>query len=400
MSKKNNLIDFIQRDDEWDVTLSTARYFINNKRRNCVMLFSGPSGTGKSFIIDHLAKELGSEVTSTIGGDGLTRLDFEGKTDFNEKGTFFDYGIIPQAIKKTNRDGVHILKIEEFNMMPPDTQTSINSVLDRQAEICLIGNNGERVKVEDGNTLIIIITINEGYRGDFGIQESLKSRVDLHKDFHFGDDKTEAKIIQVNVTIPDELAHKIAKFGRELRRAYNKNDRSVDEEVTTRGLINIAHLSKAGLNPEQVVRYAVANKLSIHEDKRDLVVQIAEGQDLLKSIKNYQDRQNGVESKTKEEYDVEEVEFDLENEIDVKSMNELNVPLKVKDYETYEVNEMPLYIEYRGKEYPVTRKYQSYPEGQITARRLGTDNKINLVVKDPSTGNIRSESTKVKIIVK
>ena len=379
-----NLVPYIEREDELEESIRTVDFFVNSPDlKKCLMVFSGASGTGKSFLVDHLKEHLECGMTSAIGADGLTRFDFEGMKEIEKDGsTYWNDGIIPQAIKEANKDGVHILKVEEFNHMPPDTQACLNSVLDKQAEITLIANNGQKVEVDYGCTLIIILTINEGYKGDFGIQESVKSRQDYQYGFEFGDAEFEGRIIKTNTGIPENLAIRIAKFGEELRRAYHKADRSVDQLVTTRGLISIARLTKAGLKPKNVVKCAVANKLSVEQEKREMVVKIAEGQNLLNNISEYQEQLNS----SYEEEEEEEEERNGTRQTKIKEDKEEDDVLSVERHELYtfkEEKEIPDKIEYLGNIYPFERKGTHYKNdicmrvlrGKLKIIKNGTDPK-------------------------
>jgi hypothetical protein len=401
------MVKYKQKNGELDRLMKYIQASVNNPdERNCRVVLAGPSGTGKSFIVDKIQEMLDCPMNEAIGQTGLTRVDLEGYRDFNEHGTFWVDGIIPHAIKSANKNGIHILKLEEYNLMPPEVQPCINSVLDNQAKISLISNAGQIVKVDRGCTLIVIITINEGYLGTFDMQESLNSRTEYKDYFEYGTIAQEAEIIQLNTGAPKGVAKAICKFGKELRRAAREADRSVDSEITTRGLISCAKLAQSGLNGEEAIKCSIAHKIAQDPEQHKLILKMADGQGLISTLNNYAKKcENGEKTELPDDTTEESMEegeidaydfYDAESGLfNVKAMNDNNVAFPVKNNRNYYVNSKPEFIIYEGKKWDIADKGKKYPEGK-SMRILGSEQKLYTIIKEDDNRKYRETGIRFK----
>lgn len=152
-SSEGGMVHYKLPPKESKIALSTIR-------RGNNLLIVGDSGCGKSRMIKELAKQEGTHVVRVNGTKGITTDSFTGTMRANKEGTYFDYGLLPKAMKAG-----HWLLVDEMDYLDPAYLTTLQAVLEGDGTpLVLTENAGELVHPHPN--FRIIATANTLGRGD------------------------------------------------------------------------------------------------------------------------------------------------------------------------------------------------------------------------------------------
>lgn len=202
------------------------------------VLFTGPTGSGKSSIIEQVAARLNWGFTRIACDGDQTRADLIGQWTLVDGKTVFQYGLIPLAMMNG-----HILDIDEWDAMNPSVGMALQSVL--EGKPLTITETGE--VITPAWTFRIFATSNTIGQGDAtglynGTQPQNFAQLDrftLVQIVDYPDKANEAKIIE-NVTGIDDsmILDKLIEVANLVRSAHKKGD--CVATMSTRTIINVA----------------------------------------------------------------------------------------------------------------------------------------------------------------
>lgn len=245
--------------DQLKTILKTNRFF--------PVILSGPSGVGKTFAVEELAKELGRECVRIQMTYDTTIEKMIGNISLSEGSTYFRYGPVIDAMKKGA-----ILLIDEIDLASPINVMFLQSILEGNGYH--IEGNNERVLPAEGFT--IVATANTKGQGDLKggfvgtqiLNEAFLDRFKLMLDFGYPDEKTEMDImkahyetLKTDIEFDESICSKLIGWANEIRESYL--NQASEKTISPRRLLTISEIYHTMFSD---LRTAVEMGLSRYDD--------------------------------------------------------------------------------------------------------------------------------------
>jgi len=246
-------------------------------------LVSGDTGTGKTHLARSIAEEREDPMFVIQGKYSLDSSDLLGSPVLVNGETIWTDGVLTKALL-ASREREVVLLVDEVNRARPESKGILFSALDDRCEVVLDARNGEKIKGNPEN-LVVIGTINEG--SDYAVQNMDKAEkrrfgrkfeVDYLGREH---PELEAEIMEERTPVFSEMASKMVQASNEIRDASENPGSVIDSGVPTSALLDWSRTAysyaEAGIeNPviqagiDSVVR-PVFGKDIIREDAEDIL---------------------------------------------------------------------------------------------------------------------------------
>lgn len=245
-------------------TKNEVEVFERCYRNQLPLLIKGPTGCGKSRLVEYMAHKLNVPLVKVACNEDTSSADLIGRFLIKGAETIWQDGPITRAV----REGA-ILYLDEVAEARQDVVVALHPLTDHRRELYI-----DRINevVTAPKTFMCVASFNPGYQQSFKeLKPSTRQRfVNLVMDYLDYDHEVE---VLVKVTgISNDIAHKLIKLAEKIRKTAEFN---LKETVSTRLLINSATLIKDGLNPRRACHVSVAEVLSddveVVEALKDLV---------------------------------------------------------------------------------------------------------------------------------
>ena len=193
-------------------------------------LIYGAKGLGKTNLIHSICKENGYALVEFNCGVGTTKSDFQGRLQVDDRGSYFQRGLLPIAFEVANHFKHAVLYLDELGATEYELQKWLNRPLDARNS-CFAG--GKLYRLNEGCKLAIIATTNPiEYAGVNNLTEDLKSRfIGSNWDYPSSDELN--KIINWD-KVPDFLRDALVTFAQDTYSLRTKND--VDYTLSPRDM--------------------------------------------------------------------------------------------------------------------------------------------------------------------
>ena len=242
------------------------------------VLFSGPTGSGKSTVVMQFFAALNFPLYRVNMDGDITRSDFVGQWTLKGEQTEFQYGVLPKAMK----EGVPLL-IDEWDMGNPAVMEVLKAVLEGNS--MFITETGETVVPQKG--FMIFGTANTLGMGDEtglynGVQPQNYAQLDrydiceivdypskadektiLMKKCGFTDKKMMERFGVAEVDSKEnteQILDKVLEVAKLVREAFKKEE--IMATMSTRTLINICNKMLAFGDVKRAYQLAYMNKLN------------------------------------------------------------------------------------------------------------------------------------------
>ena len=126
-----------------------CRQILVSLKENEKLLLVGPTGCGKSTLIEQLAARLNWPLIRVAASGGLTESDLLGEWTVKDGGTLFNYGFLPRAMKIGA-----ICLVDEIDGIEPSVAFAIHQLMEEQGRLVLLQNGGELVSPHPGFRLV------------------------------------------------------------------------------------------------------------------------------------------------------------------------------------------------------------------------------------------------------
>lgn len=228
------------------------------------LMLKGPTGCGKTRLVEHMAARLGRPLVTVCCHDDTSVTDLLGRWLIHGGETVWQDGPVTRSL----RQGA-ILYLDEIIEARPDVITALHPLSDHRRRL-FVERHDEEVSAADG--FMLVISFNPGYtRGLKELKPSTRQRF-LGIGFDYPDVEAETRILQGETGIDASQAKRLAVLGSKLR---GLKDLGFAEPASTRLLVNAALLLKSGMAPRQACDTALVEPLSDDPDLlsslRDLV---------------------------------------------------------------------------------------------------------------------------------
>lgn len=249
------------------------------------VLLKGPTGTGKTRFVEHMAWRLSKNsptnsnrakkkeqhqnvpLVTVACHEDLTASDLIGRYLLDANGTRWIDGPLTRAVKVGA-----ICYLDEVVEARKDTTVIIHPLTDHRRTLT-IDKLGEVIDAATG--FLLVISYNPGYQSAMkDLKHSTRQRF-VALEFNFPDQQQESKIIEHESGVDPEIAQRLAKLGAKIR---NLKEHGLEEGASTRVLIYAGKLIKQGVSERRAcqvaVTWGITDDLQIQRSLNEVVTSI------------------------------------------------------------------------------------------------------------------------------
>jgi nitric oxide reductase NorQ protein len=231
------------------------------------LLLKGPTGTGKSRYVEHMAYVLDKNLITVACHEETSATDLIGRYIIKGAETIWQDGPLTKAVK----EGA-IIYLDEIAEARPDIIVAIHSLTDYR-RVLYIDKLGEEIVAEA--EFMLVASFNPGYQKGFKeLKPSTRQRF-VSLSFDYPADKLEQEIVVSESGVDTGTAKKLVTIGNKIR---NLTELGLTETVSTRLLVDAGKLIHSGLPKRLAVKAAVVEPLT---DDTDTLHALADLSDLL-----------------------------------------------------------------------------------------------------------------------
>lgn len=231
------------------------------------LLLKGPTGTGKSRFVEHIAHIKGLTLLTISCHEETSATDLIGRYIIKGAETVWIDGPLTTAVKNG-----YILYLDEVAEARPDVVVAIHSLTDHRREL-YIDKLGETIKAHED--FMLIASFNPGYQKGFKeLKPSTRQRF-VALSFNYPEAKAEVEILVNETSIDEDTAKKLVNIGNKIR---NLKELGLTETVSTRLLVDAAQLISSGLPKRLAVKAAIIEPLT---DDLDVIQALVDTSTLL-----------------------------------------------------------------------------------------------------------------------
>jgi len=229
------------------------------------LLIKGPTGTGKSRFVEHMAWKLDKEIITVACHEETSATDLIGR--FILKGTeaVWQDGPLTKAVKTGA-----IIYLDEIAEARPDIIVSIHSLTDYR-RILFLDKLGEEIKAHED--FMLVASFNPGYqKGYKELKPSTRQRF-VGLTFNYPKQTIEANIVEKETGIDGKIAKDLVKIAVKIR---NLHELGLTETVSTRLIVDAANLINAGLDKRLAVNVGIIQPLTDDEEVLNTLITLSE----------------------------------------------------------------------------------------------------------------------------
>jgi len=228
-------------------------------RRGLPLMLKGPTGCGKTRLVEHMADRLDTPLYTVSCHEDMTASDLLGRFLLVGGDTKWVDGPLTRAAREGG-----ICYLDEIVEARPDAVVAIHSVADHRRELSLERLGGTSVKAAPGFQLVV--SYNPGYQSILkDMKPSTRQRmVSIELDFPTAD--REREILERETGLTGRPAADLVRLGQAVRRVQHAGLREV---ASTRTLVSAAALITEGLSFIEAAIAAIAGPLSDDPEMRE-----------------------------------------------------------------------------------------------------------------------------------
>ena len=221
------------------------------------MMLKGPTGSGKTRFVEHLAWKLGKPLITVACHEDMTASDLVGRFLLDAQGTLWHDGPLTLAV----RHGA-ICYLDEIVEARQDTTVVIHPLTDDR-RILPLEKKGEVIHAHPDFQLVI--SYNPGYQSVLkDLKESTKQRFGAIQ-FDYPPPAVEAEIVAHEAGVDRNLAQQLVGIAE---RSRNLKGHGLEEGASTRMLIQAGRLVARGASLQAACRTAIVLPITDDEDIR------------------------------------------------------------------------------------------------------------------------------------
>ena len=215
------------------------------------LLLKGPTGCGKSRLVEHMAAELGRPLVTVACHDETSAVDLMGRYLIEGGETVWQDGPVTRAV----RSGA-ILYLDEFAEARSDVVVVLHPLSDHRRNLFLERHDETLVAPDE---FMLVASYNPGYqRGLKELKPSTRQRfLAISLDYPAAD--IEEEIVIGETGIDPASARKLVALANKLR---SVEVLGIAERPSTRLLVNAARLISTGHPPRSACRHAIVEALT------------------------------------------------------------------------------------------------------------------------------------------
>lgn len=230
---------------------SECQLFEHAWREGLPLLLKGPTGCGKSRLVEHMAAKLGRPLVTVACHDETSAVDLVGRYLVRGSETVWVDGPVTRAV----RQGA-ILYLDELAEARPDVVVVLHPLTDHRRRL-FVERHDEEVEAAPGFGLVV--SFNPGYqRGLKELKPSTRQRfIALHFDYPAPD--VEREILRGETGCDEATAKRLVSLAGRMR---GLKDLGLAELPSTRLLVDAARIIRSGLPPRLACEAAIVEPLT------------------------------------------------------------------------------------------------------------------------------------------
>jgi nitric oxide reductase NorQ protein len=228
------------------------------------LLLKGPTGCGKSRLVEHMAARLGRRLVTVSCHDETSAVDLTGRWLVQGGETVWQDGPVTRAVREGS-----ILYLDEFAEARSDVVVVIHPLTDHRRTL-YVERHDEVVRAAPG--FLLVVSFNPGYqRGLKELKPSTRQRF-VAVAMGPAEPKVELEILEGETGIDATTGRRLVALGAKLREV---EPLGLAEMPSTRLLVSAARLIRAGTAPRMACNAAIVEALTddveVADGLRDLV---------------------------------------------------------------------------------------------------------------------------------
>lgn len=228
-------------------------------RRGLPIMLKGPTGCGKTRLVEHMAHRLGVPLFTVSCHEDMTAGDLLGRYVLTGNETVWVDGPLTRAVKEGG-----ICYLDEIVEARQDATVAIHSLADHRRELNLERQGGRTLRAAEG--FCLVVSYNPGYQSVLkDLKMSTRQRM-VAIELGFPPPEIEREIVIAEAGASAELADDLIRLATAVRRA---RDAGLREVASTRTLVAAAALIEEGLSFSEAALAAIAGPLTDDVEIRD-----------------------------------------------------------------------------------------------------------------------------------
>jgi len=228
-------------------------------RRGLPVMLKGPTGCGKTRLVEYIADRVGVPLFTVSCHEDMTASDLLGRYVLTGGDTEWVDGPLTRAVREGG-----ICYLDEIVEARQDATVAIHSLADHRRELHVERRGGERVRAAPGFQLAV--SYNPGYQSVLkDLKASTRQRM-VSIELNFPVPELELEIVRREAGITTGVAEDLVRLGQAVRRV---RDAGLREAASTRTLIAAAVLIEEGLSFRDAAIAAIAGPLTDDAELRD-----------------------------------------------------------------------------------------------------------------------------------
>lgn len=219
------------------------------------LMLKGPTGCGKTRLVEHMAHSLGVPLITISCHEDITAADLVGRYLLTGGETIWADGPLTRAV----RQGA-ICYVDEIVEARADTTVALHPLADHRRELHLERLN-ETLRAPD--SFMLVISYNPGYQSLLkDLKPSTRQRM-VAIELTYPEAQREVEILTRETGLGNDRATDLVKLANAIRRL---DDITLREVSSTRTLVSTARLINAGLSPRLAAMSAMSLPLTDDHD--------------------------------------------------------------------------------------------------------------------------------------
>jgi nitric oxide reductase NorQ protein len=221
-------------------------------RRGLPVMLKGPTGCGKTRLVEFIAHRVGVTLFTVSCHEDMTASDLLGRYVLTGAATEWVDGPLTQAVRQGG-----ICYLDEIVEARQDATVAIHSLADHRRELNLERHGGERLTATDG--FMLVVSYNPGYQSVLkDLKTSTRQRM-VSIELDFPEAGVELEVLRHETGIDEQTAEQLIGLGHAIRRVKAAGLREV---ASTRTLMAAAALIGEGLSFHDAALAAIAGPLT------------------------------------------------------------------------------------------------------------------------------------------